>query len=419
MYSIASNCKILFRDLAAMVHLLKCSIGNGILFLPNGFRRAGYVMAVISSVTIGLLCTHTVVVLVRCSQVLCRRNRIPALDLAQTATVSLQSGPEGIRKYGKIFGVFTNVLICFVQFQAAVVYILYVATSFQQVIEFFSGFAMDVRIYILALFPFACILGFIPNLKYLAPFSMIGSVFMFLGLCVSLYYLLDDVPDPGRLQAFTHPFPVPMYCSLFLFALHNVAVCLPLENTMKNPYHLPLLLTFNTLFNMCLYTVFGFLGYNKYASNTCDTVIKNFPIEEPLAQSVKVVISLSVMFSFGLAYYVPHSIIWPMIKSRYETQKYSEAAFRLVQIVATMTVGIAIPQMVPLVALLNSVSMTTMMLLIPVLIETTTKWETASKLLFAKNIGISVLWILLLISGVIESAWSIVREYNDAREKGC
>ena len=108
-----------------------------------------------------------------------------------------------------------------------------------------------------------------------------------------------------------------------------------------------------------------------------------------------------------------------MIESTYKTHKYSEAAFRLAQILAAMMVGIAIPQMVPLVGLLTAISMTTMMLLIPVLIETTTKWETATRLLLAKNIGIAVLWILLLISGVIESAWSIVREYNDVREKGC
>lgn len=66
--------------------------------------------------------------------------------------------------------------------------------------------------------------------------------------------------------------------------------------------------------------------------------------------------------------------------------------------VSLVIVGIAIPQMVPLVGLLTAISMTTMMLLIPVLIETTTKWRTATKLLFAKNIGISVLWIFLLVS---------------------
>jgi len=55
------------------------------------------------------------------------------LDFAETAQFSFQAGPERIRKYARLFGVVTNVIICFVHFQAAVIYILYVATSFQQV----------------------------------------------------------------------------------------------------------------------------------------------------------------------------------------------------------------------------------------------------------------------------------------------
>lgn len=70
---------------------------------------------------------------VQCSQALCRRNRVPMLDFAETAQFSFQAGPERIRKYARLFGVVTNVIICFVHFQAAVIYILYVATSFQQV----------------------------------------------------------------------------------------------------------------------------------------------------------------------------------------------------------------------------------------------------------------------------------------------
>lgn len=58
------DCKTTFRDFATFMHLCKASIGTGILFLPNGFRRAGYVMSVICGVVIGLLCTHTVVALV-------------------------------------------------------------------------------------------------------------------------------------------------------------------------------------------------------------------------------------------------------------------------------------------------------------------------------------------------------------------
>ncbi|KAF3424823.1 hypothetical protein E2986_13535 [Frieseomelitta varia] len=193
------------------MHLCKASIGTGILFLPNGFRRAGYVMSMICGVVIGLLCTHTVVALV---------------------------------------------------------------------IEFSFGIEMDTRVYILALSPFVCLLGLVRDLRHLAPFSVIGALFMFIGIFVTLYYLLEDVPDPARLEAFTSVLPVPMYCSLFLFALHNVTLCLPLENSMKKPQHLPWLITCNMLLNTGMYIVFGYLGYNKYSRDTCDTVIKNLPLEK-------------------------------------------------------------------------------------------------------------------------------------------
>ncbi|XP_043250291.1 proton-coupled amino acid transporter-like protein pathetic [Colletes gigas] len=340
----------LTTDFAAMMHLLKASVGNGMLILPNGFRRSGYVMSIICSIFIGLLCTHTVVGLV---------------------------------------------------------------------IEFLSGFEMDVRVYILALFPFACGLGFVPNLAYLTPFSIVGFLFMLVGICIAFYYLLDDIPDPGRLQAFTHVMPVPMYCNLMLYGLHNVTLCMPLENSMKNPLHLPWIVTFNMLFNTGMYTVFGFLGYNKYMNDTCDTVIKNLPNEEILAQFVKIAISISIFFSLGIAYYVPYSVLWPMIESKLKSYSYGKFMFRLGAVVATTILAIAVPIMVPLLGLLAAISMTTVMLLIPTVIETTTKWERSTRFLLAKNISISFIWMLLLVFGVAEGILSIVREYHGVKMKGC
>lgn len=148
-----------------------------------------------------------------------------------------------------------------------------------QVIEFFSNFEMNPRVYIVIFFPFTCALGFVPNLKYLAPFSIIGTLFLSLGICIAFYYFFDDVPDPRRLNALTEILPVPMYCTIFLFALHNMTLYLPLENTMKHPDHMPHLIVASTLLNTVIYLTFGFSGYNKYP-NACDTVIKNLPMEE-------------------------------------------------------------------------------------------------------------------------------------------
>lgn len=146
-------------------------------------------------------------------------------------------------------------------------------------IEFFSGLEMDPRVYIVIFFPFTCVLGFVPNLKYLTPFSVIGTLFLFLGVCTAFYYFLDDVPDPRRLNALTEVLPVPMYCAIFLFALHNMTLYLPLENTMRHPGHMPRLIVASTLLNIVTYLAFGFLGYNKYL-DACDTVIKNLPMVE-------------------------------------------------------------------------------------------------------------------------------------------
>ncbi|XP_034187802.2 proton-coupled amino acid transporter-like protein pathetic [Osmia lignaria lignaria] len=409
----------LTSDFATLMHLLKSALGNGILFLPNAFKRTGYVMSIICSIFMGLLCTYMVVLLVRCSQLLCRRYHIPMLDFAKTVETSFESGPENIRKYGRQCGIFTNVIVCFVHCQAAVIYILYVSSSLQQVIEYFTGVELDVRVYIVAVLPFFCGFGFLPNLKYLVPFSLIGSVFILVGLCVTLCYLLEDFPDPGRLKPFTRVLPIPLYCTIFMYAMHNVTVCLPLENTMKNPRHLPYLITGNMTFIMFLNAIFGFLGYNKYMDATCDTVIKNLPIEQKLAQWIKIIISLSVMCSFGLGYYVIVSILWPMIKSRFENYNYSEIIFRFCGVIVLFLVAIAVPEMVPLLGFFTAFSITTGMLLIPILTETMTKWQTATKYLLAKNVSISFIWITLMIFGAIESMQSIIREYGHVKEKGC
>lgn len=70
---------------------------------------------------------------VRCSQILCKRSRVPSLDLGEVARSSFEYGPEIIRRHSKRFKLATNLMACFAEYQTVVIYILYVATSFQQV----------------------------------------------------------------------------------------------------------------------------------------------------------------------------------------------------------------------------------------------------------------------------------------------
>jgi len=57
-----------------------------------------------------------------------------------------------------------------------------------------------------------------------------------------------------------------------------------------------------------------------------------------LAESVRLVMALSMFISFALQFYVPIEIMWPSMKSRIPTekmQKISEYAFRTILVIIT------------------------------------------------------------------------------------
>ena len=49
-----------FRNMETLLHLLKGSLGTGILAMPNAFFNAGYVIGTVGTLLIGLVCTYCI-----------------------------------------------------------------------------------------------------------------------------------------------------------------------------------------------------------------------------------------------------------------------------------------------------------------------------------------------------------------------
>lgn len=47
-----------------MIHLLKGNVGTGILAMPDAFKNAGLAVGTLGTVMIGLICVHTMHLLV-------------------------------------------------------------------------------------------------------------------------------------------------------------------------------------------------------------------------------------------------------------------------------------------------------------------------------------------------------------------
>lgn len=86
-----------FRNTETLIHLLKGSLGTGILAMPNAFYNSGYVTGVIATIIIGFLCTYCLHVLVRAQYELCKRLRVPCLSYPMSMKYALEQGPHSIR----------------------------------------------------------------------------------------------------------------------------------------------------------------------------------------------------------------------------------------------------------------------------------------------------------------------------------
>lgn len=65
-----------YRNSETMFHLLKGSLGTGILAMPNAFRNAGYIPGAVGTIIIGVICTYCIHLLVKAEYELCKRKKV-------------------------------------------------------------------------------------------------------------------------------------------------------------------------------------------------------------------------------------------------------------------------------------------------------------------------------------------------------
>lgn len=63
--------------LQALMSLLKCYIGTGILSMPMAFAHSGYVIGIIGTTVIGILCNCCIHMLVEINDAFCAPGQIP------------------------------------------------------------------------------------------------------------------------------------------------------------------------------------------------------------------------------------------------------------------------------------------------------------------------------------------------------
>ncbi|CAH1970311.1 unnamed protein product [Acanthoscelides obtectus] len=345
--------------------------------MPLAFSHAGLFLGLFCTFAIGAICTYCVHILVKSAHELCRRTRVPSLGFAEVAEAAFLAGPKAFHPWAKFAKAMINMFLVIDLIGCCCVYVVFVSKNVKQVID--PHYELDVRVYMAALLPLLIPTNMIRNLKWLSPLSMIANVLVAGGMGITFYYIFSDLPPLDSRAPVASFSSLPGFFGTAIFALEGIGVVMPLENNMKTPDHFigcPGVLNTGMFFVVLLYASTGFFGYLKYGEATSvGSITLNLP-NEPLAQSVKVMIAIAIFFTYALQFYVPMEIIWKAVKNNFGSHKtLAEYGIRTSLVILTVVMAILIPNLGGFIGLVGAVCLSMLGMIFPSIIDLVTFYE--------------------------------------------
>lgn len=293
------------------------------------------------------------------------------MSFAEIAETAFKNGPQWTRKFAGFSRVLILQCLFWTYFGTCSVYTVIIATNFKQIGDHYLGAPVDLRVVIAVLLVPLILLCYIPNLKYLAPVSMIANGLMGVGLAITFYYLVDQLPAPSARPMVTENwYTLPAFFSITIFAMEAIGVVMPLENAMKTPQNFVGIcgvLNKGMSGVTMVYILLGFLGYLRYGEETKGSITLNLPVEEVPAQVVKIVIALAVFCTFGLQFFVCLEIVWDGIKDRFVNRPLLvNYVTRTVLVTAAVVLAVCVPTISPFIGLIGAFCFSILGLLVPV-----------------------------------------------------
>ncbi|XKL66370.1 hypothetical protein PGB90_009790 [Kerria lacca] len=406
----------------SLLHLLKFSVGTGILTIPSAFKDVGYILGISGIAFIAVLYTHCMHLLIKSEYELCKRKRIPNMSYANTVHAAFEETFPRFRYLASCGKFFTDFFFVIYESGACSIYIIFISSNLKQLLDYYLHDDINLRIimlYVTLPLIFVC---WIRNLKLLAPLSAVANIILVICFILVFWYVFQETPTFEGKQAITSLKRMPTFFSTILFATACTGIILPLKSEMKEPikFASPVGVLNVAFFPIALlYATFGFFGYLKYGENIAGSITLNLPQNELSAQVIKGLYSLSIIISFYLCYYVVLDVVWKnYLKYIFKKNTlFWEFVARTLFPIITFIMAYTIPNLKTFISLVGAFGICATSLVIPVIIHTLVFWnfyQTKKQfyVFFFKNLVLFCISMIIFLTGISENVIDIIELYK-------
>lgn len=400
-----------------LIHLLKGNIGTGLLGLPLAVKNAGLVLGPVSLLCMGFVAIHCMRLLVKCSHHLSAKMNRPSLNYGEAVQYGMEN-VSWLRRHSLWGKQTVNLFLIITQLGFCCVYFVFLSDNIKQVVEAANATtfschinntnqtqivvpSFDSRLYMLCFLPAIILLVFTPDLKYLAPLSLVANLVMTASLILIYFYSLTNITYPINLPAVGRLKDYPLFFGTAVFAFEGIGVVLPLENKMQRPQSFIPVLYVGMGIITFLYISLGTIGYMCFKEHIGGSITLNLP-NCWTYQAVKLLYCFGIFITFALQFYVPAEILIPPVVARV-SERWETAVdllLRSVLVIFTCALAILIPELDLVISLVGSISSSFLALIFPPILQILTFYtEGLSPLVILKNIVISVIGLVGFVTG--------------------
>lgn len=410
------------------MHMIRASIGIGILALPSAISNAGIVLGTVGIAVISAIIIFCIHLLVDCAQFLRDTYNLHHvfLDYGNTGVYVFVKGAAWGRRL-RWSAKWLDFCMAMAQFGGCTVYMLFVSENIKYVVDFYAkDFKKPVLFYLGCVA--ACVLPliFIRTVRNLARISVVANFVMFAGLALMVQYCCRDIPDVSKYPLIVSVERWPLFFSITVFSFESINAVLITENATIDKRSL---LGWNGLINLSLgmvlimYVTVGFYGYIRFGADVKGSLTYSMPMTPWYYMIIKPIYAVLVALSFGLQYQILVEVVWKgfvnNMPMRFVTL-WGNLVLRLAIFVIMFGVAAVVPHVEQMISLTGALTGSCLCLIFPPLLHSVLFWNEPSRhkacgcfaLYITRNMSIMAFGMIGCFIGTTVSVIDIVRVFR-------
>ncbi|KAJ1857477.1 hypothetical protein GGH12_001643 [Coemansia sp. RSA 1822] len=310
--------------------LVKAFVGTGVLVLPRAFFNGGLLFSSILMSAIAWYALHCMIML---SDVYLK--------------VGGSYGDLALKLYGKPLKYCVMVSIVLAQLGFCCAYVIFVATNMQDLWNTLTDCKrqLSTETWILIQLLIYIPLSFVRKIKKFASLSVVGNLFILIGLSYLFFYDFWSIvtKGPGEIVQF-NPSKFPLLVGTAAFSYEGISLVIPIVESMERKDKFNTVLTASLVICAGLFVFIGALSYLAFGDKVETVILLNLPNGSAWTLGVQFLYSLAIIMSVPLQLFPAIRIIESGMFSRSgkgnPVVKWQKNLFRTLLVVFVIMVAI-------------------------------------------------------------------------------